>query len=104
MCDVLDGRLTLDDVEGVVAECMSKAEDIKQQLIVLETPPAGWCVWGGGVVTGWGGRGASLETPPAGGGRESLGGKQYEGCHRRRHLLAGVWGGIGGEGVTRGGM
>ena len=50
MCDVLDGRLTLDDVEGVVAECMSKAEDIKQQLIVLETPPAGWCVcvWGGG--------------------------------------------------------
>ena len=42
MSDVLEGRLTLDDVEGLVAECMSKAEDIKQQLIVLETPLMGW--------------------------------------------------------------
>ncbi len=42
MCDVLDGRLTLDDVEGVVAECMGKAQDINQQLMVLGTPLSGW--------------------------------------------------------------
>ena len=42
MSDVLEGRLNLDDIEGLVAECMSKAEDIKQQLIVLETPLLGW--------------------------------------------------------------
>ena len=42
MSAVLEGRHTLDDVEGVVADCLSKAEDIKQQLIVLETPLTGW--------------------------------------------------------------
>ncbi|GAX82742.1 hypothetical protein CEUSTIGMA_g10168.t1 [Chlamydomonas eustigma] len=42
MNDVLDGRFTLDDIEGLVGECLSKAGDIKQQLIVLETLLTGW--------------------------------------------------------------
>ena len=42
MCAVLEGRLTLEDVEMLVADCMSKAGDIQQQLIVLETPLVGW--------------------------------------------------------------
>ena len=41
MTDVLDGRLSLEDVEGVVAECLSKGEDLAQQLVVLQTPTNG---------------------------------------------------------------
>ncbi len=42
LSDVLDGRVTLDDVDGMVAEYLGKADDLRQQLILIPSSPVGW--------------------------------------------------------------
>ena len=42
LSDVLDGRVSLDNVEGMVAEYLGKADDLRQQLILIPSSPVGW--------------------------------------------------------------
>ena len=53
--DLLDGQPSQDDVESVVIDCISKADALRQQLIVLQV---GMLQVGGGGGEAWlGGRG-----------------------------------------------
>ena len=50
--DLLDGQPSQDDVESVVIDCISKADALRQQLIVLQVGML-QVGGGGGGVAGW---------------------------------------------------